>query len=76
VLISLRRTPQLERIVYVSCNPKSCLVDVEKLSQKASNKWRGEPFECVRATPVDMFPHTDHCELVLLLERYVVRALL
>ena len=30
---------------------------------------KGTPFRMVSATPVDMFPHTPHCELVMLLER-------
>lgn len=32
-------------------------------------KLRGVPFRPVRAQPVDLFPHTPHCELVMLLER-------
>ena len=28
------------------------------------------PFVPVSATPVDMFPHTDRCELILLFERF------
>ncbi|THU67023.1 hypothetical protein C4D60_Mb05t20300 [Musa balbisiana] len=30
---------------------------------------KSEPFQPVRAMAVDMFPHTDHCEMVMLLER-------
>ena len=30
---------------------------------------KGNPFRPVSATPVDLFPHTPHCELVVLLER-------
>ncbi len=29
----------------------------------------GIPFKPVRAVPVDMFPHTPHCELAVLFER-------
>ncbi|CAI7790452.1 unnamed protein product [Closterium sp. NIES-54] len=29
----------------------------------------GEPFRPVRAVAVDLFPHTEHCEVVMLLER-------
>lgn len=28
-----------------------------------------EPFQPVRAMAVDLFPHTPHCEMVMLLER-------
>ncbi|XP_019166556.1 PREDICTED: zinc finger CCCH domain-containing protein 24 [Ipomoea nil] len=30
---------------------------------------KSEPFKPVKATAVDLFPHTPHCELVMLLER-------
>lgn len=30
---------------------------------------KGNPFRVVRVIPVDMFPHTPHCEVVMLLER-------
>ena len=39
------------------------------LCRKQSNKTKGAPFRPVRATPVDLFPHTKHCELVVLFER-------
>lgn len=29
----------------------------------------GVPFKPIRAVPVDMFPHTPHCELAVLFER-------
>jgi 23S rRNA (uracil1939-C5)-methyltransferase len=49
------------RIVYVSCNPTTLAGDVKTL--------RGDyGYELLRATPVDMFPHTPHVEAVALLE--------
>lgn len=30
---------------------------------------KSEPFQPVKAMAVDLFPHTPHCELVMLLER-------
>jgi tRNA (uracil-5-)-methyltransferase len=33
------------------------------------DKLRGRPFRPVKSTAVDMFPHTEHCELVTLFER-------
>ena len=35
------------------------------------SRGRGAPFALQRAIPIDMFPHTPHVELVLLLERGV-----
>ena len=46
-------------IIYVSCNPSTQLRDLEKLQEKYTIK---------KIQPVDMFPHTDHVENVVLLE--------
>ncbi len=34
-----------------------------------SHQFKGLPFRLVSATPIDLFPHTPHCEVVFLLER-------
>ena len=44
------------RVVYVSCNPETMARDLALLTQKG---YRAEGF-----TPVDMFPHSAHCEVV------------
>ena len=45
-----------KRVVYVSCNPETMARDLALLTQKG---YRAEGF-----TPVDMFPHSTHCEVV------------
>jgi len=49
------------RLVYVSCNPKAAAVDLERLVALG--------YQVLRATPVDLFPHTPHLECVFTLER-------
>lgn len=67
VLQALRECSQLSRIVYISCNPESLAEDVVKLCMPGRD---GEdPLVPVRAVAVDMFPHTLHCEMILLMER-------
>lgn len=66
VLQALRECSQLSRIVYISCNPESLAEDVVKLCTPRDGEDALVP---VRAVAVDMFPHTLHCEMVLLLER-------
>lgn len=39
------------------------------LCRPKTNNYPGEPFQILKAVPVDMFPQTDHCEVVLLLQR-------
>ncbi len=48
------------KIVYVSCNPATQARDLHDLL---------ESYQPVRIRPVDMFPHTDHVENVVVLER-------
>ncbi|XP_059214885.1 tRNA (uracil-5-)-methyltransferase homolog B [Centropristis striata] len=72
VVQALRNQPTIRRLVYVSCKPDGeamrnfkelcCAPDPQK-------KLRGEAFSPSLAVPVDMFPHTRHCEVVLLFER-------
>ncbi|XP_028324928.1 tRNA (uracil-5-)-methyltransferase homolog B [Gouania willdenowi] len=72
VVRALRNHSDIRRLVYVSCKPDGeamrnfrelcCAPDQKK-------KLTGEPFSPTLAVPVDMFPHTPHCEVVLLFER-------
>ena len=49
------------RVVYVSCNPETLARDLALLTQKG--------YRVDRSTPVDMFPHTEHIEVVCALSR-------
>jgi 23S rRNA (uracil1939-C5)-methyltransferase len=50
---------EAEKIVYVSCNAATQARDIALLTEK---------YEVVRIKPVDMFPHTQHVENVVLLK--------
>jgi len=58
VKVILNAAPQ--RIVYVSCNPATQARDLAMLA---------EQYTIVAVQPVDMFPHTQHVENVVLLEK-------
>lgn len=49
-----------KKVVYVSCNPSTQARDLQLLDSN---------YRVTRIQPVDMFPHTQHVENVVLLER-------
>lgn len=72
VIQALRNHPNLQRLIYISCKPEGeAMRNFRELCGKPDLKRKliGEPFTPKLAIPVDMFPHTPHCELVLVLER-------
>ena len=50
-----------KRVVYISCNPTTLARDLAYLTKHG--------FRALRATPVDMFPCTEHVETVVLLSQ-------
>ncbi|XP_029961887.1 tRNA (uracil-5-)-methyltransferase homolog B [Salarias fasciatus] len=72
VIRALRNQPTIRRLVYVSCKPDGeAMRNFRELccDPDPKKKLTGEAFAPTLAVPVDMFPHTPHCELVLLFER-------
>ena len=70
VIKTLRSAKGIHRIVYVSCNPTGSLVrDAGFLCAPATKRYSGRPFKVTSACPVDMFPLTDHCEMVTTFDR-------
>ena len=51
----------VDRIIYVSCDPATLGRDVKYLEEKG--------FSFIEATPVDMFPWTSHVETVVLMSK-------
>ncbi|CAI6367542.1 unnamed protein product [Macrosiphum euphorbiae] len=68
-ILLLRRMTHLKRLVYMSCNPKGAMQNFLSLSMAESKTKQGAPFVPVKAVPVDMFPQTPHCELIVYFER-------
>ncbi|KAG5667781.1 hypothetical protein PVAND_015751 [Polypedilum vanderplanki] len=68
-IMQLRNSTKIKKLIYVSCSPKQVIKNFVDLSKNCSKTMKGEPFVAKIARAVDMFPHTDHCELVVLFER-------
>jgi len=75
-LRALRKCTLIDDLIYVSCNPSGTLINnaidlcrPELLNQKDRDYIKGPHFNLTHAYPVDMFPHTKHCEMVMVFER-------
>ncbi len=49
------------KIIYVSCNPKSLMIDLDRLKESG--------YSLKKVIGKDMFPHTPHLEAIVLLEK-------
>jgi tRNA (uracil-5-)-methyltransferase len=68
-VIQAIRKSNINTLIYVSCNPEGTCNNFTDLCRGRSNRIKGFPFRPVTAVPVDLFPHTTHCELVVLFQR-------
>lgn len=72
VIQAIRNCGAIRTLVFVSCklHGESTRNIIELCCPPDSaKKHLGEPFVLQQAVPVDLFPHTPHCELVLLFTR-------
>lgn len=69
VIKSIRSADKVTKLVYVSCDAKFAKQNLIDLCRPLSKVYRGSPFIPKTVVPVDMFPHTNRCELVFLYER-------
>uniref|UniRef100_A0A2K6MMR1 tRNA (uracil(54)-C(5))-methyltransferase n=1 Tax=Rhinopithecus bieti TaxID=61621 RepID=A0A2K6MMR1_RHIBE len=72
VIQAIRNCGAIRTLVFVSCklHGESTRNVIELCCRPdPAKKLLGEPFVLQQAVPVDLFPHTPHCELVLLFTR-------
>mmetsp|Transcript_11077 Transcript_11077/g.16841 ORF Transcript_11077/g.16841 Transcript_11077/m.16841 type:complete len:178 (-) Transcript_11077:17-550(-) len=69
VLRALRCCKGLDRLVYVSCNAKTQIRDMQSLCYASHKKRRAPPFKPVRCIGADLFPSTNHVESIIFFER-------
>lgn len=70
VIKCLRKCSKIKKLIYVSCNPtESLLNDLESLCMIEDKNNKGKPFYPVKCIGVDLFPHTNHCEMIMLFNR-------
>lgn len=75
VIKAIRDCSGVDRVIFVSCDSEKATQNFVDLCRPTSNKFKGLPFVPRLAAPVDLFPHTKLCELVLSFRRICGRAL-
>ncbi|KAG0167935.1 tRNA methyltransferase 2 [Apophysomyces sp. BC1034] len=65
VIRAVRESPQIEKVIYISCDAKQAMQNFIGLCRPTSNRFKGLPFRPLRAVSVDLFPHTEHSELLI-----------
>ncbi|CAG2100591.1 unnamed protein product [Medioppia subpectinata] len=73
VINILRQFKSVRKIVFVSCKPEGYafknFIHLCSPSDRRNRQW-GSPFVPINAVPVDLFPQTNHCELIITFERF------
>ena len=67
------RASNIDTLVYVSCDAKAAMNNFIDLGRMTSNAYKGEPFYPTKVIPVDLFPHTNHFELIILFKRFPLK---
>jgi tRNA (uracil-5-)-methyltransferase len=65
VVGALRKCTALKHVVFVACNPNASMRNFVDMCKEPDSKFPGKPFVMTRAQPVDLFPQTEHLELVV-----------
>lgn len=59
VMRNLAKQP-FQKLLYISCNPSTLVRDLQRLNEYSDNRMR-----ITRVQPFDMFPQTDHVEVLV-----------
>ena len=72
VIAAIREIEQITKLVYIACKPQGdAMKNFFHLSVAQTPNCPGSALLPINAIPVDMFPQTDHVELVLTFERFL-----
>ncbi|XP_022163005.1 tRNA (uracil(54)-C(5))-methyltransferase homolog-B-like isoform X1 [Myzus persicae] len=68
VINAIRNNRLINSLAYVSCKADSPIT-MKNLVELVVNNKKSRPFTLKSIKPVDMFPHTKHCELIFMFKR-------
>jgi len=66
---AIRACATISSLIYISCDKNGLLSNASSLCRPSSKKLKGVPFKPKKALGVDLFPHTDGVERIVLFER-------
>ena len=67
IIPACRKCDAITELIYVSCNPTGSFVEnTISLCCQPNRRVPGHPFVALKSQPVDLFPYTEHCELMTL----------
>ncbi len=75
LIINLRRFQMLDSLIYISCQPedergfKNLMLLMSPDRPNTPSRFKSDPFKLVDSIPLDMFPHTHHCEHLFVFKR-------
>ncbi|KAI8092991.1 S-adenosyl-L-methionine-dependent methyltransferase [Halteromyces radiatus] len=69
VIRAIRDAKHIDKVIYISCDAKQATPNFLSLCRPQSNRFTGLPFKPKRAISVDLFPHSEPCELMIEFER-------
>ena len=68
---TIQRMEFIKRVIYISCKPDGeAFNNFVQLCRPPQSNYDYQPFVPINAVPVDLFPHTSHCELIVTFERF------
>jgi tRNA (uracil-5-)-methyltransferase len=69
VIKALRACLPLTKLIFIACHAPAFVANAAPLCRPTSTSFAGPPFAPTQAHALDLFPHTAHCELIVVLER-------
>ncbi|XP_046908357.1 tRNA (uracil-5-)-methyltransferase homolog A isoform X2 [Dermatophagoides farinae] len=69
IIKCLRNNQKIRRVIYVACEAMAARNNFIDLCRPISRAYHKAPFIPVETVAVDLFPHTERCELIVMFER-------
>ncbi|KAH9418179.1 tRNA methyltransferase 2 [Dermatophagoides pteronyssinus] len=69
IIKCLRNNQKIRRVIYVACEAMAARNNFIDLCRPISRAYHKDPFIPIETVAIDLFPHTERCELIVMFER-------